>query len=177
MDDAFRTSMTVTGLLSHHELAAYSALMELWLLCIRRTVIDLLLLVQVVVIGATNRIDSIDGALRRPGRFDRELLFPLPDRQVCDVCVHGCSYSLPNGLSSNNSMESTQMRWYSMTGYSCEPVSCCEVLSVLMACAGSPYHSGDPHPALGGAALGRPAGLAGRLDQRLLRRRHQGAVC
>lgn len=40
---------------------------------------------QVVVIGATNRIDSIDGALRRPGRFDRELLFPLPNlaaRQV-----------------------------------------------------------------------------------------------
>lgn len=34
---------------------------------------------QVVVIGATNRIDAIDGALRRPGRFDRELLFPLPD--------------------------------------------------------------------------------------------------
>jgi SpoVK/Ycf46/Vps4 family AAA+-type ATPase len=37
---------------------------------------------QVVVIGATNRIDSIDGALRRPGRFDRELLFPLPNLEV-----------------------------------------------------------------------------------------------
>ncbi|EFJ08946.1 hypothetical protein SELMODRAFT_428490 [Selaginella moellendorffii] len=34
---------------------------------------------QVVVIGATNRIDAIDGALRRPGRFDREFVFPLPD--------------------------------------------------------------------------------------------------
>jgi SpoVK/Ycf46/Vps4 family AAA+-type ATPase len=34
---------------------------------------------QVVVIGATNRPDAIDPALRRPGRFDRELLFPLPD--------------------------------------------------------------------------------------------------
>ena len=33
---------------------------------------------QVVVIGATNRPDAIDPALRRPGRFDRELLFPLP---------------------------------------------------------------------------------------------------
>ncbi|ORC88517.1 ATPase [Trypanosoma theileri] len=34
---------------------------------------------QVVVIGATNRPDTIDPALRRPGRFDRELYFPLPD--------------------------------------------------------------------------------------------------
>lgn len=33
---------------------------------------------QVVLIGATNRIDAIDGALRRPGRFDREFIFPLP---------------------------------------------------------------------------------------------------
>lgn len=34
---------------------------------------------QVVVIGATNRPDSVDPALRRPGRFDREFYFPLPD--------------------------------------------------------------------------------------------------
>ncbi|CAM9179200.1 unnamed protein product, partial [Ectocarpus fasciculatus] len=34
---------------------------------------------QIVVIGATNRPDAVDPALRRPGRFDRELLFPLPD--------------------------------------------------------------------------------------------------
>ncbi|KAI0337338.1 AAA-domain-containing protein [Trametopsis cervina] len=34
---------------------------------------------QVVVIGATNRPDSIDPALRRPGRFDREFYFPLPN--------------------------------------------------------------------------------------------------
>ncbi|KAH9508111.1 ATPase AAA domain-containing protein 2B [Bulinus truncatus] len=33
---------------------------------------------EIVVIGATNRIDSLDPALRRPGRFDREFFFPLP---------------------------------------------------------------------------------------------------
>ncbi|KAG8364905.1 hypothetical protein BUALT_Bualt18G0047100 [Buddleja alternifolia] len=33
---------------------------------------------SVVVIGATNRPDSVDPALRRPGRFDREIYFPLP---------------------------------------------------------------------------------------------------
>jgi ATPase family AAA domain-containing protein 2 len=36
---------------------------------------------QVLVIGATNRIDSIDPALRRPGRFDRELPFGLPSER------------------------------------------------------------------------------------------------
>ncbi|XP_033120277.1 ATPase family AAA domain-containing protein 2-like [Anneissia japonica] len=37
---------------------------------------------EIVVIGATNRIDSIDPALRRPGRFDREFLFPLPSKEA-----------------------------------------------------------------------------------------------
>ena len=34
---------------------------------------------RVVVVGATNRPDAVDPALRRPGRFDRELKFGLPD--------------------------------------------------------------------------------------------------
>lgn len=34
---------------------------------------------KIVVIGATNRVDAIDPALRRPGRFDRELIFTLPN--------------------------------------------------------------------------------------------------
>ena len=37
---------------------------------------------QVIVIGATNRPDNIDPALRRPGRFDREFYFPLPDMKA-----------------------------------------------------------------------------------------------
>ncbi|GBC70202.1 ATP-dependent zinc metalloprotease FtsH [archaeon HR01] len=35
---------------------------------------------QVVVMGATNRIEAIDPALRRPGRFDREIRIGVPDR-------------------------------------------------------------------------------------------------
>lgn len=50
---------------------------------------------QVVVIGATNRPDSVDPALRRPGRFDREFYFPLPNlearRAIIDIHTKGWS--------------------------------------------------------------------------------------
>ncbi|EZF35641.1 Tat-binding homolog [Trichophyton mentagrophytes] len=48
---------------------------------------------QVIVIGATNRPDSVDPALRRPGRFDREFYFPLPNvearRAIIDINTRG----------------------------------------------------------------------------------------
>jgi cell division protease FtsH len=36
---------------------------------------------QVIMIAATNRADILDNALTRPGRFDRQVVVPLPDLQ------------------------------------------------------------------------------------------------
>ena len=57
---------------------------------------------QVIVIGATNRPDSIDPALRRPGRFDREFYFPLPNtearKSILDIHTKGWEPPLPSGF-------------------------------------------------------------------------------
>ena len=54
----------------------------------RRVVAQLLALMdglesrgQIVVIGATNIPNTLDPALRRPGRFDREISIPIPDKK------------------------------------------------------------------------------------------------
>jgi transitional endoplasmic reticulum ATPase len=66
----------------------------------RRVVAQLLTLMDgmqgrdnVVVIGATNRRDAIDQALRRPGRFDREVEIGVPDkngrREIVNIHTRG----------------------------------------------------------------------------------------
>ena len=66
----------------------------------RRVVAQLLALMdglesrgQVIVIGATNIPNSLDPALRRPGRFDREIAISVPDkvgrREILDIHTRG----------------------------------------------------------------------------------------
>ncbi|MEX1184165.1 MAG: CDC48 family AAA ATPase [Gemmatimonadota bacterium] len=66
----------------------------------RRVVAQLLTLLDgleprqnLVVIGATNRVDAIDEALRRPGRFDREIVIGVPDvkgrREILGIHTRG----------------------------------------------------------------------------------------
>ncbi|KAM7502956.1 hypothetical protein LguiB_001860 [Lonicera macranthoides] len=53
---------------------------------------------QVILIGATNRVDSIDGAFWRPGKFDREFNFSLPSLKACAkiLGIHTRRKSFPN---------------------------------------------------------------------------------
>jgi transitional endoplasmic reticulum ATPase len=66
----------------------------------RRVVAQLLTLLDglearenVIVIAATNRVDDVDEALRRPGRFDREIVIDVPDyrgrREIMDIHTRG----------------------------------------------------------------------------------------
>jgi len=52
---------------------------------------------NVIVIGATNRPDAIDPALRRPGRFDREIELGVPDfdgrREIFQIHTRGMPFA------------------------------------------------------------------------------------
>jgi transitional endoplasmic reticulum ATPase len=50
---------------------------------------------QIIVIGATNRPNSIDPALRRPGRFDREVELGVPDRPARKEIMQIHTRSMP----------------------------------------------------------------------------------
>ncbi|MCL4326485.1 MAG: CDC48 family AAA ATPase [Candidatus Thermoplasmatota archaeon] len=75
----------------------------------RRVVAQLLTLMDgltsrsnIIVIGATNREDSIDPALRRPGRFDREIEITIPNRVDRIEIMHVHARFMPIGSSTEN---------------------------------------------------------------------------
>ena len=52
---------------------------------------------ELIVIAATNRVDSIDPALRRPGRFDREIEIGVPDRMGREAIMRIHTRNMPLG--------------------------------------------------------------------------------
>ncbi|QLH79021.1 CDC48 family AAA ATPase [Halosimplex rubrum] len=64
---------------------------------------------QVIVIGATNRVDAVDPALRRGGRFDREIEIGVPDKNGRKeiLQVHTRGMPLVDGIDLEQYAEST----------------------------------------------------------------------
>ncbi len=64
---------------------------------------------KVIVIGATNRPDALDPALRRPGRFDREIEIPPPDKRARReiLAVHTRNMPLDDDVDLNKIAEMT----------------------------------------------------------------------
>src|SRR6201998_3776149 len=57
---------------------------------------------KVIVIAATNRPNAIDPALRRPGRFDREIVIGIPNararREILEIHTRGMPLAADVGL-------------------------------------------------------------------------------
>ncbi|XP_008308744.1 ATPase family gene 2 protein homolog B [Cynoglossus semilaevis] len=50
---------------------------------------------DVMVVAATNRPDSLDSALLRPGRLDHIIYVPPPDKQARHAILKACTHSMP----------------------------------------------------------------------------------
>jgi transitional endoplasmic reticulum ATPase len=64
---------------------------------------------DVMIIGATNRVDLIDSALLRPGRFDRIIEVPLPDTKGRENIfkIHTRKKPLADGINFAKLVQST----------------------------------------------------------------------
>ncbi len=69
---------------------------------------------DVIVIGATNRPDSIDPALRRPGRFDREVEIAVPNHKDRQEILNIHTRGMP--LESNVDLGKLSQELYGFTG-------------------------------------------------------------
>lgn len=112
---------------------------------------------QVVVIGATNRPDAVDPALRRPGRFDREFYFGLPGlearEKILGIMTKGWEgWGGGEGESDEGKKEETKERVRGLAkltkGYGGADLRVCFgsipplLLLMILVCAGFVYRSG-----------------------------------
>ncbi len=87
----------------------------------RRVVAQLLALMDgleargnIIVIGATNRVNAIDPALRRPGRFDREIEIGVPGQQGRLEILQIHTRGMP--LATNIDLKTLSLRTHGYTG-------------------------------------------------------------
>jgi len=66
---------------------------------------------EVIIIGATNRLESVDQAIRRPGRFDKDLTFYPPDvsgrKAIIQIHARNWPHDHPTGAYLDYLAEST----------------------------------------------------------------------
>jgi len=68
---------------------------------------------QLIVIAATNLPNLLDPALRRPGRFDREIAIPIPDRHGREetLAIHSRGMPLAGDVDMGHLAEITHALW------------------------------------------------------------------
>lgn len=84
---------------------------------------------QVIILGATNLPNTLDPALRRPGRFDRELTMPVPDRKGRLEILHIHTRGMP--LSADVSLDRLAGITHGFVGADLEALAREAAMSVL----------------------------------------------
>ncbi|HET9015044.1 MAG TPA: ATP-dependent zinc metalloprotease FtsH [Thermomicrobiaceae bacterium] len=116
----------------------------------------------VVVIAATNRVDILDPALLRPGRFDRKVMVDLPDRKARHAILQVHARGKP--MADDVALEELAARTTGMTGADLSNVI--NEAAILAARARKPViHNGDLLEALDRTIAG-PSRKAGRFSDR-----------
>lgn len=76
--------------------------------------------VKVVVVAATNRPNAVDGALRRPGRFDREIEVGIPDvdsrREILEVLMKELPFEGRDGKGKEEFVKALAARTHGFVG-------------------------------------------------------------
>jgi len=90
---------------------------------------------QVVVMGASNRIQDLDPALLRPGRFDRQMLVPPPDLKGREAILAVHSRGKP--LSSDVSLTAVAKQTSGLTG--AELANICNEAAIFAGRRGDDY--------------------------------------
>ncbi|KAI9317031.1 P-loop containing nucleoside triphosphate hydrolase protein [Dichotomocladium elegans] len=65
--------------------------------------------IDVLVVGATNRIEAMDPAVLRPGRFDEHIHVPIPESEQRLQIIDGLCTKMPTVLSEQERLELSKM--------------------------------------------------------------------